>query len=315
MIHDESMPHDESEPNDEPAIRVQGLWHGFGANNLMENLSFDVPKGAVCGLLGPNGCGKTTLIQLLMGVLRPRAGQLWMLGREPEFETVAIRRRVGYVPQVSDLDTTLTVDQTFEFLRPFFEPRWNVQRVEELCRRFGIDSKRSTEVGRLSVGIRQRVSLIAALAIEPELLLLDEPAAGLDAVARREFAEAVVDYTSEVGRTVVLSSHLIGELERLIDHVVILRGVNSPIVCSLDVLKTRMVCLVGRFEVAPTDYPKMPQLVGFRRVRDQVRLVFWDEGGSLDTARAWLVEAGATGIGIDEDSSLETRFIDLVAVA
>ena len=311
-----TTPNHETTPHDEPAIRVEGLDFYFVPRRpVLSDLSFEVPRGSICGLVGPNGCGKTTLIQLLLGVFRPWSGRIRMLGKDPGVDPIGIRRRVGYVPQVSDLVPTMTVAQTFDFLQPYFEPYWQPEKVAQLCERFGLDANRAVPLGDLSVGLRQRVSLVAALAIEPELLLLDEPTAGLDAVVRREFAEAVVEYTSEAGRTVLLSSHLIGELERLIDHLVILRGQNTPIVCSLDVLKTRSVCLVGRFGEVPQGYPEMPGLLGVRRVRDQLRLVFWDEGKALDEARRWLAEMGALEIELDEDSSLESRFVDLVAVS
>lgn len=125
----------------EQVIRVAGLTHGFGAFEVLTDLSFTIPRGAICGLLGPNGSGKTTLIQLLLGVLLPRGGgKIEVLGLDPRSEAVEIRRRVGYVPQVPDLDPLLTVRKNFDFLRPFFEPGWNEAVVEEQSKRFGIEA-------------------------------------------------------------------------------------------------------------------------------------------------------------------------------
>ena len=297
----------------EQVIRVAGLTHGFGAFEVLTDLSFTIPRGAICGLLGPNGSGKTTLIQLLLGVLLPRGeGDIEVLGLDPRSEAVEIRRRVGYVPQVSDLDLGMTVGGTFDFLRPFFGARWNEEVFEGQLRRFGLDTMRNVLFDSLSVGLKQRVALVAALAIEPEVLLLDEPTAGLDAVVRRDFAEAVVDYTGTPGRSVVLSSHLLGELERLVDHVVILRPGQPTVSCALEELKGRLVSLVGYFEQFPSTRPELEGLMGYRQVRDQLRLAVWDEGEAVGEARRWLSERGAADIAIDDDSSLESLFIDLV---
>ncbi len=297
--------------SDDPVIRVADLSHSFGHLEVFSNLSFEVPRGSICGLLGRNGSGKTTLLRLMLGVLWRSQGTVEVLGRDPQTDALTIRRRTGYVPQESDLDPTMTVRQTLDFLRPFFEPRWNEALVEEHLVRFQLQHCQETAVGTLSGGLRQRLSLVAALAIEPELLILDEPTAGLDAVVRRDFAEMVVEAMTEPRRTVLLSSHLLGELERLIDHVVILCG-YGVIAMPLEELKTRLVRWIVRFRgTPPAAGPNHPSVVSRRQVRDTLRLSFWNDGDSEAKLRKWLEAADAHDIETDE-ASLESIFVDLV---
>lgn len=190
----------------EPVIRVEGLTHGFGPVDVLDDLSFTIPRGAICGLLGPNGSGKTTLIQLLLGVLLPRGGgKMEVLGLDPRSEAVEIRRRVGYVPQVTDLDLGLTVGGTCDFLRPFFGARWKEEVFEGQLRRFGLDTMRDVLFDSLSVGLKQRVALVAALATGWPTLRWSAPwAAWPKPVTHPEDLMVSVTLWTAVGTVIVL---------------------------------------------------------------------------------------------------------------
>ncbi len=281
------------------------------------DLHLSVPRGSIYGLLGPNGSGKSTLLQMALGLLEVPSGQLRVLGIDPASDPIEIRRRVGYVPQKSDLDPEMTVDETLDFVRLFFADRWNREVVKEALDRFQLTQLGGMKVGLLSDGIRQRVSLVTALAIEPEMLILDEPTAGLDAVVRRHFADAVIDYMATGGqRTVVLSSHLLSEMEALVDHVGILgfagNGSSIKLIqAPLDVLKERALVVKAR----STDSLENLDCARFLlRIsgRKPVTAVYWlDQGSRRHQVIEELEAAGVKNLRIGE-SSLDEIFVALV---
>ena len=201
------------------AIAVDGLSKRFGRRMAVKDLSFEVPEGSVCGFLGRNGAGKSTAIRLMMNLLDPTSGRITLLGLDSRRDHAALMKRVGYVSQSPVLYEWMTVRQLVKFTADFYE-RWNHRRVEELLDRYGID--REQKIRHLSRGMQAQVALALALGGDPALLILDEPANGLDVVVRRDFLESVIELVQQEGRTVLLSSHLLHEVERVADHVVIL---------------------------------------------------------------------------------------------
>ncbi len=280
------------------------------------DLQLSVPRGSIYGLLGPNGSGKSTLLQLALGILAVPSGQLRALGIDAASDPIQIRRRVGYVPQKSDLDPEMTVDETLDFVRLFFADRWNREVVKEALDRFQLTHLGGVKVGHLSVGIRQRVSLVTALAIEPEMLILDEPTAGLDAVVRRHFADAVIDYMATAEqRTVVLSSHLLSEMEALVDHVGILGTTdngssNMLLQAPLDGLKERALVVKARSANSLEDLDCARFLLKISG-RKPVTAVYWlDQGSRRQQVIEELAAAGVKDLRIGE-SSLEEIFVAL----
>ncbi len=198
------------------AIEIEGLRYRAGKAFEIANLALHVPAGAIYGFLGPNGSGKTTTIRLVLGLLRPLAGRITVLGHPMPADAPRVLARVGYVPEQPHLDPTLTLRETLQFQAAFY-PTWDSPRAELLLRQFDLDEHRV--FGRLSKGQKAKAMILLALAQRGDLLVLDEPTDGLDPVVRRDILAALVDYVSQQQATIFISSHLVHELERICDWV------------------------------------------------------------------------------------------------
>ena len=221
---------------------AQGLTVSFGAQRVLDGLDWSLPAGRVIGLLGRNGAGKTTLIETLLGLREPAAGRALAFGQPSLALGDDARARIGYVPQRSDLFEWLTADQLLAYFRSFY-PRWNAAKVEGLMSRWEI--ARDKPIGKLSGGQQQRLSIIRALAHEPELLVLDEPVASLDPAARRDFLGELVDQVIDRSTTIVFSTHILSDLERVAVDVAFLSGGKIALHAALDELLESSVRLGG----------------------------------------------------------------------
>jgi ABC-2 type transport system ATP-binding protein len=211
------------------AVTAIGLTKRYGRRPALTECTLELPAGRVVGLVGPNGAGKTTLLQLASGLLVPTEGTIEVLGRRP----VGGSPRVGFVAQDTALYAGLTVAEHLRLgarLNPGFDARLARQRIDRL------DLDPAQRAGRLSSGQRAQLALVLAIAKRPELLLLDEPAAALDPLARREFLQTLMEYVAEHGAGVVLSSHLLADLERVCDHLVVLVGSRVRVAGEVDEL-------------------------------------------------------------------------------
>jgi ABC-2 type transport system ATP-binding protein len=202
------------------AISISGLVKRFGDVTALDGLDLEVRTGEVHGFLGPNGAGKSTTIRILLGLLRPDAGEVRLLGGDPWREAVALHRRLAYVPGEVSLWPNLTGGEVIDLLGRMRGGIDEARRAELLAR-FELDpSKRCRSYSK---GNRQKVGLVAALCADVELLLLDEPTAGLDPVMEAEFQEVVREEVAR-GRTILLSSHILAEAESLSDRISIIRA-------------------------------------------------------------------------------------------
>lgn len=203
-------------------IQAQGLSLRYGAKAALDAVNFEIPAGAVVGLVGRNGAGKSTLLRCLAGLTLPDSGHSALLGCDSAALDDATRERIGYVSQGGDLLQWLTVWQHIEYIGGFYK-RWSAERARALCTRLVLDPK--AKVAALSVGDQQKLALVVAMAHDPDLLLLDEPVASLDPLARRDFMRLLFEEESPraAPRTVLLSSHLLTDLERVVSHVIVLR--------------------------------------------------------------------------------------------
>ena len=203
----------------QPAIQTRGLTKHYGDVEALIDLTLDVLPGEVFGFLGPNGAGKTTTIRTLLDEIRPTSGAASILGMDCRRESVAIRRRIGYVPGDLAMYPSLTGRDTLTY---FANLRGGVDwaYVGELAERLGADLAK--KVGDLSSGNRQKIGLIQAFMNRPDVLIMDEPSSGLDPLVQREFHAMMREVAAE-GRTVFLSSHTLSEVQRVADRVGILR--------------------------------------------------------------------------------------------
>jgi ABC-2 type transport system ATP-binding protein len=200
----------------EPIILVSDLTRRFGATTALASVSLALPRGAVYGLVGANGAGKTTLIKHLLGLLRAEQGSVRVFGLDPVADPVGVLSRTGYLSEENDLPGWMRVDDVMRYSRAF-HPGWDDGYAEQLRQAFALDA--TARIRSLSRGQRARVGLLIALAYRPELLLLDEPSSGLDPVVRRDILDAIMRTIAHEGRTVLFSSHLLEEVERVADHV------------------------------------------------------------------------------------------------
>ncbi|TWT95443.1 ABC transporter ATP-binding protein [Neorhodopirellula pilleata] len=224
------------------AIEVVGLNRAFRGRVALDAITLHIPKGDVFGLVGLNGAGKTTLIRHLIGSLKPQSGTVRVLGSDPVRTPETTLRRVGYMTEEDSLPKWIRVGELIDFYRAIY-PTWDDQYANQLCDMFSLS--RQTHLKSLSKGGRARAGLLVAIAHRPELLILDEPSSGLDPIARRDILEAVIRTVNEDGRTVLFSSHLLDEVDRVCDRVALLHEGRLKSVIRLGDLPDQYVEIVG----------------------------------------------------------------------
>jgi ABC-2 type transport system ATP-binding protein len=242
----------------EAVIRIQGLSRRFGAKTALHQVSLSVPRGAVFGLVGANGAGKTTLIKHVLGLYRAEAGSVRVFGREPTTDPVGVLSRIGYLSEDNDLPGWMRVAELLRYMQAFY-PGWDEAYAESWRQRFQLDG--AARIRQLSKGERARLGLLVALAHRPELLVLDEPSAGLDPLARRDILTAIIRTVAQEGRTVLFSSHLLDEVERVSDHVALMRNGTIVEAASLDEIKESYHCATLHFDICRARPPVLPGLL------------------------------------------------------
>lgn len=268
------------------AFILEDVVYRFGLVNALDGLSLAVRQGEVYGFLGRNGAGKTTTLRLLMGILRPHGGSIELLGSRVTRVSVALKRRIGYVSQEPTFYPWMNAQQLGGFVGSFY-PTWDAAEYLRLLRMLDVPPDR--RAAELSGGTRSKLGLALALAPRPDLLLLDEPTAGLDPVARAEFNDQLILLHRERGTTVFFSSHLVGEVEKLADRVGIVQAGRTRFEGSVVDLQDS----VRRMALADDAVP-----AGFERLRGDIF--------RADPAR-W-EEAAASGISVGK-LSLEDIFL------
>jgi ABC-2 type transport system ATP-binding protein len=231
----------------ETIIATDGLSKSFGGKIVVNRLDLDVPRGAIFALLGDNGAGKSTTIRMLTGLVEPDAGTATILGEDCWARAIALRHRVGYVPEKPRFYDWMTVREIGWFTAGFHKSGF-FYRYVELVDRFRLDP--SSRLRTLSKGGYAKVGLALALAPDPEVLILDEPTSGLDLFIRREFLGSMVDMAG-AGRTILISSHGIAEVERVASHVAFLAEGRLLLSDSIEGLRKRLVRVRLRFENIP----------------------------------------------------------------
>jgi ABC-2 type transport system ATP-binding protein len=200
-------------------LHVNNLHKSFGRNHVLENFQMTIKEGQVYGLLGKNGEGKTTLIRMIMGIIPVDKGKILYRGKEIHFNKPLYKKEVGYIPEDSVFFGWMTIDELMSFNSSFY-PGWNQKKTDELLSRFELEGK--LKIKNLSRGMKLKLGLVVALAAEPELLILDDPTSGMDVPTRHDFLKGIIREILEQGTSILFSSHLVHELEGIIDHLGIL---------------------------------------------------------------------------------------------
>lgn len=232
------FPHTETPSATLAGINLAYARHGA----VLKGLDWQLLPGQVVGLLGRNGSGKTTLLETLLGLREPDAGTVTLFGQDASRLDDTARARIGYVPQQSDLFEAFTPAQLLAYFRSFY-PRWNVAKVEGLMSRW--DIRPDQPIRKLSGGQQQRLSIIRALAHDPDLLVLDEPVASLDPVGRRDFLRELVEQVLDRGTTVVFSTHILSDLERVAFNLAFLSEGRIALQAPLDELLDQVRAFTG----------------------------------------------------------------------
>ena len=221
---------------DNAPLQARGISKRYDGRPVLDAVDFTLPEGAVLGLIGRNGAGKSTLIRALMGLIEVDAGSATVLGEPALAMGDRVKEQLGYVPQQPDALGWLRIDEMFALLSGFY-PRWDQAFVDSQLERARLPRDRA--LAKLSPGERQQVALIRALAVRPRLLVLDEPAAALDPVARRELLREIALRAGESGTSVLFSTHIVSDLERVASHVAFLHEGRLLLQAPLDDLKER----------------------------------------------------------------------------
>jgi ABC-2 type transport system ATP-binding protein len=219
---------------DSYSIETKNVSRSFGKNFVVRDLNLRVRRGSIYGLLGRNGAGKTTLLKMLSGLIWPDAGDIRVNGVEPAKFTVEDRWKIGYVSEKQILMPGMRVGSLIKFTSAFY-PDWDFAACDRFLQRFKIDPAK--RVRTLSQGTARQLAFLLALAQKPDLLILDEPAANLDVIARREFMDEILQLLREEGKTVLISSHILSDIERVADEIGIITHGTLKISEPLDRLK------------------------------------------------------------------------------
>lgn len=281
-----------------PALRTRSLSMRFGKNEVLDGIDMEVPAGAVYALLGRNGVGKSTLLQIALGLLRQTSGEISVLGLDPQRNSSELLERVGYIPERLPLYDWMTVGEILRFTAAQYK-RWSHEEEARLVSKFRLS--RDKKIRELSRGTLALLALVLAMSHDPELVLLDECTSGMDAIHRTEFDRTVIETLQEARRTVVFASHQIRELEFLCDWVGIIDGGKLVVQMPVDDLKASVKTLRIRSDDSPGRFP-------LELKRQQIGREW------LITVRAVDQLSTATLAGVDEviDLSLEQIFVALV---
>lgn len=280
----------------EPAIRVNQLAKSFGNQQVLQDVSLSVPAGQTCALLGRNGAGKTTTIRILLGLIPADAGTVQIGGIDPSVDPLAVRRQVGYLAEDQSMYGWMTPLELCRFLAPFY-PTWDMEWTQSCLERFEIP--RHVRIASLSKGQSVKLGLVLALAHRPPVVVLDDPAMGLDPIARKEFNRDLVEHLQSSGCTVLYSSHLLGEVEAVADAVVILDRGKIVRSGQTDVLRDEVKQILVPFQSA-TGIPQPDGLLDVRRHDDRLAFITDQVGNVIEKLSASGTDYEVIDLRLDE---------------
>lgn len=285
------------------AIETRGLTKCYGGRPVVHALDLKIPVGCVYGFLGRNGAGKSTTIKMLTGMVHPDFGEMHVLGEAVADLKPATRARIAYLAEGHPLYGWMTIDGLERLTRPFY-PKWNKRLFDQIIDHFELPRRK--KVRRFSNGQRAQVSLALGVAPDPELLILDDPTLGLDTVVRRDFLESLIQIIQRQGRTILFSSHILGDVERVADRIGIMADGVLRVDCPTEHFKEVVRKVVLEFGGPPPLFPKVDGVISDRVVGHRRELVIANYG---DVHRDAAESLGAVSIEVLE-LNLEDAFIE-----
>jgi ABC-2 type transport system ATP-binding protein len=277
-------------------IQIHQIQKRFGKHEVLQDVSLEIPRGQTLALLGRNGAGKTTLIRMLLGLLKPDGGSILIDGCDPTRDALELRRRIGYLAEDQTMYGWMTPVELCHFLNPFY-PAWNQSLADDYLARFEIP--RHQRIDKLSKGQNVKLGLTLALAHEPEVVILDDPALGLDTIARKEFNRDLIEHLQAAGRTVLFSSHLLDEVEAVADAVAILDGGRIIRQSATETLRVN----VKRFVLPVLQAGKLLPPEGLLDVRQwEEQLIVTVDGAAdfMDQLTSWGIDHEVVELSLDE---------------
>ena len=284
-------------------VEFQSVHRAYTRNrDVLAGVSFTIEAGQVVGLLGKNGAGKTTLLRIAMGLLDPQQGSVEVFGLDPRREPLAVKKRVGYVSEDQILPPFMRTDQVLALHKGLF-PTWDDALAQSMIERFQIPGRQ--KIKTLSKGQARQVALLCAVAHRPELLILDEPAGGLDPAARREFLETSIQLLNEGGTTILFSSHYMSDVERLADRIVMLHDGRVLVDTELDELRENysLALVQPNGRVSRESLLALESCLGVRQRADALHAIFELEPASVESLLGREMDLGqvrCTRIGLEE---------------
>jgi ABC-2 type transport system ATP-binding protein len=299
--------------NMQTAVELKNVTRTFGSGKSLtlavDNLSLSVPRGSVYGLLGANGAGKTTSIRMMVDHLKPDSGDVRVLGENPAEYSTDTRRRIAYISENMVVPKWMSMDDAVAFCKPLY-PQWNEPLYRELLKTFDLKPDRRYEES--SKGQRRAMCIIIALCQEPEILIMDEPASGLDTLARRHFLSELLKITCDENKTVLFSSHILGDIERTVDRVAIMMRGRLVLEGELDTLKEKVRRITFRTESGKVSEPAANPFHTLRNTWDRGSL-HWVVTDFEDEKMIRLRESLPDSVAVEvEGFNLEELFMESI---
>jgi ABC-2 type transport system ATP-binding protein len=286
-------------------LETRGLTKYYGKDLALDHLDLKIPKGCICGFIGRNGAGKTTAIKIMLGLLNPTAGSASVLGCDCDELTPSIRQRIGYVTEGHRLIRWMTIAQLEKLQRSFYPKQWDRKLFADMIEYFQLSKKK--KIKHLSNGQRAQVSLALTLAPNPEFLIMDDPTLGLDPAIRRQFLEGMIKLIMSENRTILFSSHILADVERVANRIIVLDKGVLRANCTLDEFRGEIKKFKFSYKDQATKSVEIDGLLNSRSLETELELTL--VGTDQAKIERWAEYSGAENYQ-PVKMNLEDQFIE-----